>query len=260
MQNHLGPQIRTPHPERELAVVEHALACSLVFLLPLAAAEQAHAPLVRRLTHSQYNNTVRDLLGDQTRPADAFPQEDYVNGFKNQIASQDISPLLAETYHATALKLAKAAFQGGDDPRHLLPCKPKSATDSDCAVKFIRQVGQRAFRRPLTTPEVQRYSALLSKEAQRTGQFTDGAQLVIEAMLQSPKFLFRLEQDHNKKHKGPALFRPGPGTASWFQSQGRDPLIPGSGAARSAMRHGTLGRGPSCRSAYQLSTCAAADG
>jgi Protein of unknown function (DUF1592)/Protein of unknown function (DUF1588)/Protein of unknown function (DUF1595)/Protein of unknown function (DUF1587)/Protein of unknown function (DUF1585) len=165
----------------------------LLLALPLVGAEQSRAPMVRRLTHSQYNNTVRDLLGDQTRPADSFPQEDYVNGFKNQIATQDIPPLLAEAYHSAALKLAKTAFLGGDDLRHLLPCKPKSAADSDCGAKFIRQFGMRAFRRPLTDSETQRYSALLSKEAQRTGQFLDGAQLVIEAMLQSPKFLFRLE-------------------------------------------------------------------
>src|SRR5689334_13888533 len=28
--------------------------------------------VVRRLTNTEYNNTVRDLLGDTTRPADAF--------------------------------------------------------------------------------------------------------------------------------------------------------------------------------------------
>ena len=39
---------------------------------------------VRRLTHSQYDHTVRDLLGDQTQPAGGFPKEDFVNGFKNQ--------------------------------------------------------------------------------------------------------------------------------------------------------------------------------
>src|SRR5580704_1414088 len=82
--------------------------------LPLLAADLGRAPLVRRLTHSQYNNTVRDLLGDQTRPADTFPQEDYVNGFKDQSTTQDIPPLLAEAYHAAALKLSRAAFLGGD--------------------------------------------------------------------------------------------------------------------------------------------------
>jgi hypothetical protein len=39
---------------------------------------------LRRLTHSQYNHTVRDLLGDTTQPANQFPPEDFVNGFRNQ--------------------------------------------------------------------------------------------------------------------------------------------------------------------------------
>src|SRR5262245_8459261 len=33
---------------------------------------------LRRLTHSQFNNTVRDLLADQTSPADQFPPEDFI--------------------------------------------------------------------------------------------------------------------------------------------------------------------------------------
>ncbi len=40
---------------------------------------------LRRLTLSQYNNSVRDLLGDFTRPADQFPPEDFLNGFTNQV-------------------------------------------------------------------------------------------------------------------------------------------------------------------------------
>src|ERR1700730_1839561 len=35
-------------------------------------------PVMRRLTHSQYNHTVRDLLADQTSPATQFPPEDFV--------------------------------------------------------------------------------------------------------------------------------------------------------------------------------------
>ena len=40
--------------------------------------------VLRRLTHSQYNNTVRDLLGDDSNLAAQFPPEDFVNGFKDQ--------------------------------------------------------------------------------------------------------------------------------------------------------------------------------
>ncbi|HZO51592.1 MAG TPA: DUF1592 domain-containing protein [Bryobacteraceae bacterium] len=160
----------------------------------LAAPETApsSSPL-RRLTHSQYNNTVRDLLGDQTRPADQFPPEDFLHGFKNQSQSQEISPLLAEAYNAAAERLARNAFLGGEDHGGLLPCRPKSANDDSCANNFVRHFGRRAFRRPLTEPEAKRYLALLLKEAGRSGQFVRGAQFVVEAMLQSPKFLFRVE-------------------------------------------------------------------
>ena len=39
--------------------------------------------------NSQYNNTVRDLLGDRSLPANQFPPEDFVNGFKNQYAAAE---------------------------------------------------------------------------------------------------------------------------------------------------------------------------
>ena len=64
---------------------------------------------MRRLTHSQYNHTVRDLLGDQTNPASHFPPEDFVNGFQNQADAQSIPALLAEAYGAAAEKLAQTA-------------------------------------------------------------------------------------------------------------------------------------------------------
>ena len=126
---------------------------------------------LRRLTHSQYNNTVRDLLGDNTRPADSFPQEDYVNGFKNQIAAQNISPLLAEAYNTAGERLAKSAFLGGTDTNHLIPCQPIAAS---CADKFVRSFGLRAFRRPLTNTEFLRYKAVFAKGATRGSDFLSG--------------------------------------------------------------------------------------
>jgi len=148
---------------------------------------------VRRLTHSQYNHTVRDLLGDQTQPANSFPNEDFVNGFTNQADGQGISPLQAEAYARAAERLARNAFRGGD-ARGLLPCKPASTGDSACAAKFIRAFGRRAFRRPLLPGEEARYQKLLLAEAKRTGRFTAGSQLIVEAMLQSPHFLFHLQE------------------------------------------------------------------
>ncbi|MGH9657987.1 MAG: DUF1592 domain-containing protein [Bryobacteraceae bacterium] len=135
----------------------------------VAPAPRATTPRpVRRLTHSQYNHTVRDLLDDQTRPAGQFPKEDFVHGFTNQAEGQSVPPLLAEAYNRAAEKLARTAYRGTAPPD----------------VSFIPQFGLRAFRRPLAPAELRRYEKLFA---------SGGAQLVVEAMLQSPNFLFHFD-------------------------------------------------------------------
>ncbi|MGH9665346.1 MAG: DUF1592 domain-containing protein, partial [Bryobacteraceae bacterium] len=154
------------------------------------------APVLHRLTHSQYNHTVRDLLGEESNPADQFPPEDFVNGFKGQYQTQDIGPLLADTYSASAEKLARTAFRGGDT-HGLIPCKPRSPSDAVCRAKFVRSFGLKAFRQPLSDNEARRYGSLFSREASAQHDFLKGAQIVVEAMLQSPEFLFRIENGTN---------------------------------------------------------------
>ncbi len=146
--------------------------------------------VMRRLTHSQYNHTVRDLLGDETSPANQFPPEDFVNGFQNQADAQSIPALLEEAYSAAAEKLARSVFRGGDT-NGLIPCKQ----DEKCRAQFVREFGLKAFRRPLGAKEVDRYSKLFAGQK----DFVGGAQLVVEAMLQSPNFLFRVERGGGAK-------------------------------------------------------------
>lgn len=158
------------------------------------AEQQSLEPLaVRRLTHSEYNHTVRDLLGDEVEPANSFPKEDFVNGFKNQLEAQGVSPLQAEAYGKAAERLARSAFRGGD-PHGLIPRPPESPTDAAAAETFVRRFGLKAFRRPLSDGEVERYRSLFLEEAGRSRSFHAGASLVVETMLQSPHFLFRIER------------------------------------------------------------------
>ena len=138
-------------------------------------------PELHRLTHSQYNHTIRDLLGDQSAPANQFPPEDFINGFKNQAQGQNLSPILIETYSDSAERLARSAFHLGDT-HGLIPCRPSVP----CRAQFVRDFGKKAFRRPLSVSEQKRYEALMAGEP----DFLKGAQLVVEAMLQSPNFLF----------------------------------------------------------------------
>jgi len=167
----------------------------------LVAGEGEAGPkqLVRRLTHAQYDNTVRDLLGDYSKPAERFPPEDYVDGFKNQLTGQGMPPLLVETYSTAAERLALNAFRIGDI-NGLVPCKPASFSDQKCRDAFVRRFGLRAFRRPLSEDEVKRYSAVFSDQARLSKRFLDGARVVVEAMLQSPNFLFHVEAGPDGRH------------------------------------------------------------
>jgi len=64
------------------------------------------------------------------------------------------------------------------------------------AREFIELFGRRAYRRPLTQAEVDRLEEVFEVGATLTGtasSFTIGAGLVIEAMLQSPHFIYRTE-------------------------------------------------------------------
>jgi hypothetical protein len=68
--------------------------------------------LARRLNRTEYNNTIRDLLGIRSRPADEFPPDDSVHGFDNIADALSISPTLMEKYLATAERAAREVVFG----------------------------------------------------------------------------------------------------------------------------------------------------
>ena len=148
---------------------------------------------IRRLTRFEYNNTVRDLLGDTTEPANGLPPEEEVQGFDNQAAALTVSELLAEQYMKVAEGVSERATA---DLSVLLPtCDPVVMGDDVCGAELIEDLATRAYRRPLTTEETSRLQALfdLALADPDMGTFRDGASLVIQAVLQSPHFLYRPE-------------------------------------------------------------------
>ena len=65
---------------------------------------------VRRLNRTEYNNTVRDLLGVTFKPADDFPSDDVGYGFDNIGDVLSLSPLLMEKYLDAAEKITAQAI------------------------------------------------------------------------------------------------------------------------------------------------------
>jgi Protein of unknown function (DUF1587) len=66
----------------------------------------------RRLNRSEYNNTVKDLLGVDFRPADDFPQDDSGYGFDNNGDVLSLSVVQMEKYMSAAEQVARTAVYG----------------------------------------------------------------------------------------------------------------------------------------------------
>ncbi|HET6279552.1 MAG TPA: DUF1592 domain-containing protein [Polyangia bacterium] len=155
----------------------------------ISRASKPAAPL-RRLSRLQYNNTVRDLLGDTTRPAEGFQAEEVLGTFSGSAALARVSPIAADQYRTAAETLSAAAVK---NLSALISCKPTDATTEEaCAKTFIIDFGLRAYRRPLAADEVTGKLEVFRK-VRALGDFSFGIQGVIAALLQSPHFLYRPE-------------------------------------------------------------------
>ena len=65
---------------------------------------------IRRLNRNEYNNTIRDLLGVDVRPADDFPSDDVGYGFDNVGDVLSLPPILLEKYLAAAERVVQRAL------------------------------------------------------------------------------------------------------------------------------------------------------
>jgi hypothetical protein len=148
---------------------------------------------VRRLTRDEYDNTVRDLLGETSRPGSKLLPEDIYEPFDNDFTLQLATTPLIDALEALARDVAFATIADPARKAMVYGCTPTGPGDVDCMRSFIATFGRRAFRRPLTDEEIDTYAALAATYTAQTGKFDEGACVVIRAMLQAPEFVYRVE-------------------------------------------------------------------
>jgi len=149
---------------------------------------------MHRLTSSQFANSVHDLLGAGA-PIGALDPDQPTDGFVSIGSSAIVSSASGVVLYEGAADAA-AAWLFADPTRATaaLACVPKAATDTACASQAIAALGQRAYRRPLTTDETTRLVTLATTLAGQTGgTIAIGMQYAVSAILQSPNFLYRVE-------------------------------------------------------------------
>jgi mono/diheme cytochrome c family protein len=121
IESHTMPPAKKPQPsaEERKAVIRWLEA--EIYHVDCTVDHDPGRVTIRRLNRTEYNNTIRDLVGVDFRPADDFPSDDVGEGFDNIGDVLSISPLLLEKYLDAAEKIADTAIVGGDDskaPRH----------------------------------------------------------------------------------------------------------------------------------------------
>jgi hypothetical protein len=153
------------------------------------APEVVARPPLQRLTHEQYDNTIRDLLGIGGHPSAGFAEDEEQAGYAAN-TGLPVQELQLTQYQQAAETLAAKATSTSSPS--VVPCSPTPGSESACVDQFVRTFGKRAFRRPLADDEVAAYTALFAG-ARATGDFSSGVRIVVTAMLQSPNFLYRVE-------------------------------------------------------------------
>jgi Protein of unknown function (DUF1592)/Protein of unknown function (DUF1588)/Protein of unknown function (DUF1595)/Protein of unknown function (DUF1587)/Protein of unknown function (DUF1585) len=151
-------------------------------------------PTLTRLSVLQWANTVRDLLplanpGD----LDSALTKDAVVRFDNEADSLFVGQDLHNDLQSEAERLAGLVVA---DPAALARLVP-AAAPADLAGKaeaYLRDFGRRAYRRPLTSEELQDYVALFQQGPTLTTglePFAAGVRVTLEVFLQSVPFLYR---------------------------------------------------------------------
>lgn len=151
-----------------------------------------------RLTHSQWENAVRDLLRLEDTPglSQTFPSDARTAGFPfdNHQSALEIDQVLSGAYASAAESLAARVAGDRTQLERMLP--PDSGNERERARLFITTFGERAFRRPLEAAEIDAFARLfeLGRDAyDDSAGFTAGIRILLEAFLRSPFFLYRVE-------------------------------------------------------------------
>ena len=190
--NHSMPPLKKEQPSvEERGRVIEWLRVTLDNPDPAKVPRDAGRKGIHRLSRLEYNNTVRDLLGVDSRPADVFPPDGGGGaGFDNNASTLFVPPILMEKYVAAAGDLARAA-----KAERVFRVRAGAGKDERAAAgENFAWLGARAFRRPLAVEESAGLLALYDGARKRGESWEDAVRLGVRALLVSPSFIFRIEQ------------------------------------------------------------------
>jgi hypothetical protein len=154
----------------------------------------APAPTLKRLTTPQYTHAMRDLFGEGlVLPATLEPDQRIEGLYSVGAARTSISSYGVEKYESAAYSVAQQVLTDPARRDLWVGCTPADIVDDACAAEVLAPLGRRAWRRPLTTDELDTVVSLADEAAAALEDFDAGLEFGIAAILTSPHFLYRVE-------------------------------------------------------------------
>jgi hypothetical protein len=163
-------------------------------LPPLQACNTPGPQVLRRLNSVQFRNTLTSVFGAANLP-DSNPLNDPLTlGYAVDSDDLVVQGLDAQAIGSLAEEIAAAVREGGGIAQLANNCT--NVNDNNCRQQFVRNIGERLSREPLSQERVDTYTALFTKQVDGvplSANFEEAAELVIAAMIQSPYSIYRRE-------------------------------------------------------------------
>lgn len=195
------PPERTPLNDAEKQIlktwIDNGAVWSLEQIDPVVYAHglQVAQNWVRRLTVPEYIATIESTFGVDvaTEAQELLPPDLRADGFSNTAYNLNV-----DLEHVAAYaQLASIVVDKLDVNRFAGQFTNKRRLEDDEMRDLIAKMGKWILRGQLTDPEIVSYRGIGSTVASSGGNWEDAVAYIIEAMIQSPRFLYRIES-----HKG----------------------------------------------------------
>ncbi len=190
------PEDRLPLSQREKSLlkrwIDEGAVWSVDWIDPATyETEGGSGEWIRRLTVSEYIETVRASTGVdvETEARALLPKDLRADGFSNTAYNLNVDMSHVNAY-AELATIIVGKMDTGEFTRQFY--KNPKFTDKDMG-NLIERIGQRLLRGPLNEEEVILFRGISTTVASAGGSMDEAVAYLLEAMLQSPRFLYRIE-------------------------------------------------------------------
>ena len=146
---------------------------------------------LRRLSHFELNHSLQDLFAGVPAMSELpqLPQGPYYDD-----PLQEITSATTEHHHALAHEIALKVSQDAASLQALTGCDPATAGEMACLSQFLGDFLPRAYRRPVNSEELAAVTEVFGDGVRVGGDHASGVRAVLEVVLQSPDFLYLVEE------------------------------------------------------------------